>query len=93
VQHGKDMAGSALARALEVRAGAPVAPEQGRALLLALVQLNELGALAFAPQLSTVPGPQGQPGAVVRCGQAQPAETAPAYDMGQSNCIVGREER
>jgi hypothetical protein len=84
LQHSKDIAGSALARALEARLGAPVAPEQGRALLLALIRLNELGALAFSPHLSTVPGPEGQPGAVVRCDQAQPDRTAPAYNMGQS---------
>jgi hypothetical protein len=79
-----EQAGEALARALEERAGAPVGTEQGRSLLLALVRLNELGALAFdvRPQLSTVPGPEGQPGAVVRCGEAQPLETAPAYNMG-----------
>jgi hypothetical protein len=80
----EDIAGSALARALEARLGAPVAPEQGRTLLLSLIRLHELGALSFAPQLSTVPGPEDEPGAVVRCDQAQPDRTAPAYNMGQS---------
>lgn len=83
-------AGDALASVLGGAAG-PLDTDAGRALLLALVRLHELGVLTFATDSAAVhsPRPNGQPGAVVGCGEAKPSQTVPAYNMGQSNCIDG----
>lgn len=81
-------AGDALA-ALLGGGASPASSDAGRALLLALVRLHELGALDFTTSTEAVhgPRPEGEPGAVVGYGAAQPSETAPAYNMGQSVCI------
>lgn len=80
---------------LQARHGAPVAPEQGRALLLSLVRLHELGALAFGPDPDGARGPRdvpSLPGFAARSAAegfgsrdgSGPDGTAPAYNMGQS---------
>lgn len=72
-----EKAGAALAAALggdESPAGA----DAGRALLLGLIRLHELGALAFNAELSTAPGPT-KPGPVVR--SAPGLATGDAYNI------------
>lgn len=95
---GRYQAGEALARALRARAGAPVTPEQGRELLLALVRLHELGALDFSPAAASPgdPAPGSLPRTAARSAAVgsgtradRPGDlTAPAYNMGQSICIA-----
>lgn len=87
---GSRRAGDALASALGGAAG-PLSTDAGRALLLALVRLNSLGALSFDSNAEAVhgPRPEGEPGAVVGCGPATSGPTAPTYNMGQSICIRG----
>lgn len=75
--------GDALAAALGMAEGQPGVAD-GRSLLLALIRLHELGALIFDDGLAAVhrARPSGEPGPVVRCDEAKPRETAPAYNMG-----------
>lgn len=77
-------AGDALAAALG--AGfSPAGAAAGRTLLLALVNLHRLGALEFSNDPEAVhqtPSPQGSSEAVVGFGEAEPSETAHAYNMG-----------
>jgi hypothetical protein len=78
-------AGDALEAVLRSRdSGAE--PGSGRSLLLALLALHDAGVLRFESD-DAVHGPQplAEPGAVGRSGAASLEETAPAYNMGQSN--------
>lgn len=72
----------------------PAVSAAGRSLLLALVRLHELGALDFDTDAAAVHGrrPEGEPGTVDGCCSAQPSQTAPSYNMGQSICIDGESE-
>jgi len=85
---GDKKAGDALASALG-GAGGPHSTDAGRALLLALVRLHELGALAFDTENDPDRAaavhrarPQAEPGPVVGCDPAQAGQTAHAYNMG-----------
>lgn len=88
---GESIAGQALARALQERYGAQVGPEQGRALLLALIRLHALGALAFdlAPTRPGRESPDSQPNTTAQAvvgsgtpGLASGGQTPDAYNIG-----------
>ena len=82
----KKQAGDALEAVLRSRdSGAE--PGSGRSLFLALLSLHAAGVLVFESGAAVHgPRPDTEPGAVGR-GVAVGLETAPAYNMGQSNCI------
>ena len=98
VQDARDkQAGAALEAVLGACPGGGVEPGSGRALLLSLIRLHQLGALHFIPAPPSPSAPEAAPGsspqttasAVVQrrdreAAEGEKGQTAPAYNMGLS---------